>query len=119
MPETYITISDEKGSINISEDVIAVISANAVTEVDGIAAFSNICGADLGELIGKKSATKGVRVSFEDGNILIDITAMVRYGTNITAVGEKVQKAVANSVESMIGQKPAVNVHIAGVTFEK
>lgn len=119
MPETYITIPDEKGSINISEDVIAVIAANAVTEVDGIAAFSNISGADLGELIGKRAATKGVRVNFEDGKTLIDITAMVRYGSNITAVGEKVQKAVANSVESMTGLKPAVNVHISGIAFEK
>ena len=52
MSDNYFTITDEKGSINISEDVIAAITANALSEMEGIAAFSTTAGGDLGELIG-------------------------------------------------------------------
>ena len=61
MPDTYFTIPDEKGSINISEDVIAAITGNALSELEGIAAFSNTAGSELSELIGKKSISKGIR----------------------------------------------------------
>lgn len=119
MPDTYITIPDEKGSIHISEDVIAVIAANAIAEVDGIAAFSNTSGPELGELIGKKSASKGIRVSNRDNQVNVDVTVTARFGVNIAGLGEKAQKAVASAVESMTGLKPMVNVHIAGISFDK
>ena len=37
MPENYITCQDEKGSINISEDVVAAMVRAAITDVDGVA----------------------------------------------------------------------------------
>ena len=119
MPDNYITIRDDKGSINISEDVIAVIAGNAISEVEGIAAFSNTSGADLSDLIGKKPAAKGIRVSFEQENVCVDISVMLRYGASITGVAEKVQRAVAAAVESMTGLKSSVNVHVTGVLFDK
>ena len=119
MPDNYITIADEKGSINISEDVIAVIASNALAEVDGIAAFSSTSGADLGELIGKKTAAKGVRVSFADDVVCVDLTVMVRFGVSITGVAEKAQRAVSAAVESMTGLRSSVNVRVTGITFDK
>ncbi len=119
MSETYFTIRDEKGSINISDAVIAAIAGNAVSEMDGMAAFSNTAGNELGELIGKKSVSKGIRVSFQDGEILVDVSVLVRYGENITGVCEKIQNAIALAVESITGVKPTVNVRVAGITFEK
>ena len=37
MPENYITCQDEKGSINISEEVVMSMVRAAITEVDGVA----------------------------------------------------------------------------------
>lgn len=119
MPETYFTINDEKGSIHISEDVIAAITGDALSEMEGIASLSNTAGTDLGELIGLKSASKGIRVSFEDSAINIDVTVMLRFGENITATCRKAQDAVALAVESITGVKPAVNIRVAGISFEK
>lgn len=116
MSDNYISIPDKKGSVNISEDVIAVIAANAVREVDGVTAFSNAAGV---ELVGKKPVAKGIRVGFEDDIVRMDLAVMVRYGASITAVGEKVQEAVSSAVESMTGLKSCVNVHVSGVAFEK
>lgn len=119
MPDNYFTIADEKGSINISEDVIAVIASNAVSEVDGVASFSAGAGAELGELIGKKPAAKGIRVSFDENRVEIGIAVMVRYGNSIIAVGEKIQKAVTAAVDSMTGLHSVVNVHVSGIVFDK
>ena len=119
MPETYFTIKDEKGSIHISEDVIAAITGNALSEMDGIAAFSNTAGGELGELIGIKSVSKGIRVSFAENAISIDVTVMIRYGENINDTCRKAQEAVALAVDSITGVKPIVNVRVTGISFEK
>ena len=100
MPDTYFTIPDEKGSINISEDVIAAITGNALSEMEDIAAFSNTAGSELSELIGTKSLSKGIRVSFAE-------------------ICEKAQEAVCTAVDSITGVKPVVNIRVAGITFEK
>ncbi len=119
MTETYFTITDEKGSINISDDVIAAITRNALSEMDGIAALSNTAGGELSELIGKKPVAKGVRVSFDENAVSIDVTVMVRYGMSITEICKKAQDTVAVAVDSITGVKPQVNVRVAGISFEK
>ena len=119
MADTYFTIPDEKGSINISEDVIAAITGNALSEVEGIAAFSNTAGSELSELIGKKSISKGVRVSFSESAIIIDATIFVHFGGNITALCQRAQEAIGTAVDSITGVKPVVNIRVAGISFEK
>ena len=119
MPDNYISISTEKGSLNISEDVIAVIAGSAISETEGVAGLSNTVGSEIYEFIGKKNLAKGIRVSFEEQTIVIDATIMVRLGTGITEIGHKVQKAVSCAVESMTGLCPVVNIHVAGISFDK
>ena len=119
MTETYFTITDEKGSINISDDVIAAITTNALSEMEGIAAFSNTAGGELSELIGKKPVTKGIHVSFEENAVSIDVTVMVRYGKSITDICKKAQDTGAVAVDSITGVKLQVNVRVAGISFDK
>ena len=116
----YISRSDESGSVNISEDVIATIALEAMRGVDGIGGLSNAHGMDIAELLGKKSATKGVKVHVEESNIAIDVHVMSKYGYSVNEVSQKIQADVADAVESMTGlEVSAVNVHISGITFEK
>ena len=115
----YITCQDEKGSVNISDDVVAVVVGAAVAEVDGVAGLANTVGGELADLFGKKNATRGVKVQFNDGEITIDALIMVRYGYAIATVARKVQEAITGAVESMVGFTPVVNVHVSGVAFDK
>jgi len=119
MPEAYITIPTEKGSVHIAEDVLAAIAANAAAEVDGVAGMSG--GApELTEFIGgKKPASRGVHICVEDDEVQVNAAVLVRYGKNISGVADKVQRAVGSAVESMTGLKCVVNVHVAGVAFDK
>lgn len=119
MPDNYISISAEKGSINISEDVIAVIAGSAISETEGVAGLSNTVGSEIYEFIGRKSVTKGIKVSFDEDRVVIDATIMVRFGTTIATIAEKVQDSVACAVEAMTGMSPVVNIRVAGISFDK
>ena len=98
--------------------MIAVITASAVSDTEGVAGFSHTAGTELSEILGKKSVSKGIKIKFDEDNIIIDVLITVSFGANIMTVAEKVQEAVCNSVESMTGIKPAVNAHISGVVFD-
>ena len=120
MGENYITSKDEKGSINISEDVLVSMVRAAVNEIDGVASLVNNAGAELAELLGIKSPGKGVKVQINDGVITVDVIIMVRYGSNVVSVAKQVQDTVTGAVESMTGMgAPVVNVHVSGVAFDK
>ena len=116
----YITYPDEKGSINISEEVIAVIAANAAVEVEGVASLSASLGKDLAELLGKKNISKGVKISVSEEAVTADIFVMVRLVYAVNEVGMKVQQRVLSAIQDMTGFAiEAVNVHICGISFEK
>jgi uncharacterized alkaline shock family protein YloU len=119
MNDSYVTITAEKGSINISEDVISVVVSSALAETDGAAGLANTVGAELAELLGRKSVSKGVKVQFVDNNIVVDVIILVRFGCNITSVAQKVQSSVTAAVEAMTGHSSVVNVHVSGVSFDK
>ena len=116
MGENYITCREEKGSINISEDVIISMVRSVLSEVEGVAGLSNTAGAELAELIG----LKGVKVQFEDGRVVVDIIITVVYGCNIVNVAKAVQDKILSVVQATTGIENAeVNVHVSGIAFDK
>ena len=120
MAENYITCQEEKGSIHISEDVIVSLVKSTIAEIEGVSGLSNAAGAELAELIGIKTAAKGVKVSFENDTIIIDVIINVSYGSSIVAVAREVQEKLLSTVQSVTGFDNArVNVHVAGISFDK
>lgn len=119
MAENYITRISENGSINISDDVIAVMVAAAISEIDGVAGLSNTIGSEIADFIGRKNVTKGVKVQFSEESVTVDVIVMVRFGTNISEVGANIQEAVVSAIDSMTGLACTVNVHISGISYEK
>ena len=49
----YVVQAEEAGAVMISEDVIAAIVAQSISEVEGVAALNVKPGADIADLIGK------------------------------------------------------------------
>ena len=119
MPENYITKQEDKGTVNISEDVIAVMVGAAVAEVDGVAGMGSSTTPELAELFGRKNPVKGSKVRFLDGKITIDVLITVRAGGSITDIAVKVQDTVCREVESITGMDCVVNVHVTGISFDK
>ena len=120
MGETYISCQTEKGSINISEEVITGVVKSAVSEVEGVAGLSYTAGAELAEPMGFKTVTKGVKVQFIDEKIIVDVIINVMYGCNIVKVAHEVQEKVMSLVQASTGIEQAeVNVHVSGISFDK
>jgi uncharacterized alkaline shock family protein YloU len=114
----YIIFPDERGSVNISEDVIAIIAANAALETEGVASLSASLGKDIADLLGKKNISKGVKIEIDGETLKIDVYIMVSLSASINKVGAEVQKAVASAIESATGiTVKEVNVHVCGMSL--
>ena len=117
----YISRPDELGNINISEEVLSVIAAAAAAEVEGVGGLAANLGSDIAELLGgRKNLSKGIRITVEEESIRIDLSILIKYGYTILDVAKKVQSAVFAAVENTSGLTvECVNVHVAGVSFER
>lgn len=116
----YITYPEDRGSINISEDVIAAVVGNAVLEVDGVTGLYTTPGRDIAEMIGKKGLAKGVKLTMNENELDADVFITAEMGASMTKVGSAVQDSVSAAVEAGVGLKVnSVNVHICGVTLKK
>ncbi len=112
----YLTRAEENGTINIAEDVVAAIVADAVKEIEGVGAMSQ----NVGESLSGKKAIRGVRVEKLEDAIVIDLYLMARYGYAIPEVAQKVQESVLNAVGGMTGfPVREVNVHVGGISFNE
>ena len=120
MGESYITCREEKGSINISEEVISGLVRSTISEVEGVSGLANAAGAEIAEFIGLKQLSRGVKVQFADETIVTDAVIIVKYGCNILEVARRVQSEVVSMLQSTTGiDKVEVNIHVSGVAFDK
>ena len=113
----YIIQQQDNGTVQISEDVITSIVANAVADVDGVVGLSTKSGADIADMIGKKSWGKGIKIVIaEDDSLTIDCNINVGYGQSVVTVAQAVQEAINSAVESATGIKiNTINVNVCGI----
>ena len=91
------------GTVQIADDVVAMIASLAATEVDGVSAMAGNVTNELMSKVGVKSLTKGVKVEVLDKNVTVDLTVTMEYGYNIPATCQAVQQKVKNAIENMTG----------------
>ena len=101
----------------ISEDVIAAITAQAISDVEGVVTLSTKPGSDIAEIIAKKNWNKGLKITIgQAGEVYIDCNVIIGYGQSVVNVAKAVQEAVNGAVESMTGVTVAsVNVNVCGI----
>lgn len=112
----YITRFQDNGKIMISEDVIATIALQALTDIEGFAGLSAKPGADIAELI-KKNWGKGMKITISaDNEVRVDCNVLVGYGCNVVETAKEIQKNITSEVESVAGVKvTGVNVNVCGI----
>ena len=118
----YMTLPEENGSINISEEVIAAIAVGAVREVEGVSGMMTSMGNSVTDLVNNRKnaqkGAKGVKIDMTGTALVLDLYLTVQYGHAIPEVAENAQKAVASVVEAMTGcPVGTVNIHVGGVTL--
>ncbi len=103
--------TDKVGSIQISEEVISVIAGTACFEVEEVVGMSGATG--FIEAISKKSLVKGVEIEMLEKGIEINVNAVLKLGSKISTVAQKIQDKVKLDVESMTNLTvEKVNVNI-------
>lgn len=123
METNNITLSSDEekiGTVQIADDVVAMIASLAATEVDGVSAMVGNITNELMSKVGMKNLTKGVKVSIHDTVVTVDLSVVLEYGFNIPATCQLVQKKVKTAIENMTGLTvDDVNIRIASVKLDK
>ena len=116
----YIIRNNEDGNVSVSEDVIAIIAWEAMHDVEGYGGPGAGLTGELADLMGKKKAARGVRVSGSSEGVTVEAFVTVRFGYSVTKVAMAIQEAVSKAVRDMTGISVcAVNVNVTGIAFEK
>ena len=129
--KTYTIYDDEGiGTVQIADEVVAIIAGLAATEVDGVASMAGNITNELVSKLGMKNLSKGVKISVGadhvskvdvlDGVVCVDLALNLKYGYEIPATCKNVQEKVKTAIENMTGLEVSdVNVAIAGVNMEQ
>jgi len=126
----YVLAALEKGDIQYrnaalryigdkaDDAVYAAIAADAIGEIEGVGSMCQNMTEQITEQFTGKKGLRGVRAEVKDGEIIVDVYLMVRYGYVIPETARKVQDSVSAAVSGMTGYNVhAVNVHVGGISF--
>ena len=130
------------GAVTVSDDVLAAVVADAVTEIPGVISMEDIL--TRGEALSKKASClilspqshlmdfraflckNGYHITreetvFEDGKtVVLDLYINVAFGTKIPQLAWRLQKHVANRIRSVTGiTAKEINIHVQGVEYEE
>ncbi len=104
------------GKIDISKAAVATIANRAVMQCYGVVGMVNKNLATGISNILSRDSRRGIDVSIEDEEIVVDVYVIVEYGTRIRVVAESIQNTVKFHVEKSIGiPVRAVNVYVHGL----
>ncbi len=114
-------ISNEYGTITVSEEVIAQISGMTATECYGIVGMAarNVKD-DIVQLLKIENLTTGIGVQVVDETkVDIEFHIIVEYGTKISAVTENLMSTVKYKVKDMLGfDVRQIRVFVEGVRVD-
>ncbi len=111
---------EENGNVNIADEVVSIIASLAATEVKGVAGMGSSIPGGFAELLGKKSLSKGVKITMTEKEVGLDLSVIVEYGCKIPDVAWELQEKVKNEVEAMTGLSViSVNVSVDGINVPK
>lgn len=109
-----LEIKNHNGEITISQTVFANIVGNVINNCYGVVGMASKNTAEgIVSLLKKENYDKGVKVTAEGDNLIIDVHIIVSYGINLPAISGSIAKEVKYIVEKMTGFKvKKVNVYI-------
>ena len=106
------------GTVQIADDVVALIAAFAAMEVEGVSGMAGGLDMETVSKGGMKKLGKTVRVEVSKEGVKAELALDLVYGYSIPETCSKVQDRVRNSIENMTGlEVKDVNIRVAGITM--
>ena len=109
---------NEKGTIEISNEVFSAISGCAATNCFGVKGMGmRSVGDGLVHLLKGEAISKGVHISFSpDDSLEIELHIIIKHGVNITALSRSIMSEVSYHVSRLTGVTvKSVNVCIDSI----
>ncbi|KRN31722.1 Asp23/Gls24 family envelope stress response protein [Weissella halotolerans] len=113
-----VKIQTTKGTIEIENDVIAMIVGGAATDNYGVVgmASQNPLRDGVNQILNGDNYAKGVVVRQTSNGVAVDVFIVVGYGMKISEISKSVQARVKNDLNMMLGiVADEVNVTVQGV----
>lgn len=115
-----LEITNDYGSIDISNEVIASVVGGKAVECYGIVGMASRQQVrdGLAEILGHENYAKGIVVKEDNGILDVDMYIIVSYGVKISEVAQNVQATVKYTLENILKLKVnSVNIFVQGVRF--
>lgn len=110
-----ISITSDKGTISVTNDVISYLAGDAATSCFGVKGMAGRSkeGGPL-QLLRRESMSRGVEVIYnDDGSISLDLHIGVDQGVNMSTVARSIKKEVSYKLSKSTGVPvKAVDVYI-------
>ena len=90
------------GTVRIADDVVAMITSIAASEVEGVDALAGNVSEKIGKT-GSRKLTRGVKVEIRSGIVRVELAVAIKFGYNIPEVSQQLQSKVKSAIESMTG----------------
>ena len=112
-----IKTGTEYGSINISNNVIANAAGRIATSCYGVVGMATRNTKDgIVSLLKPSNLAKGIKVTVEKNDVIVDLYIVVQYGVNINAICESIIHGVKYRLTELIGMDvKEVNVFVESV----
>ncbi|MBU3829880.1 MAG: Asp23/Gls24 family envelope stress response protein [Candidatus Limosilactobacillus merdavium] len=117
--DSKIILSSEDqslGTIQVAPRVIEIIAGVAANEIDGVSKMHGSIANSVGELLGRSDQRRGVKLSNQNDNLVIDIDVYIDYGVSVPKLAAKIQDKVKQQVALMTDLEVSeVNIHVKGI----
>lgn len=110
------TRDETLGQVDISTTAIATIASHAINQSYGVVGMASKNVVDGIARLLTRDSHRGIDVSMEDDEIVIDVYVIIEHGVRIRAVAESIQHTTKFHVEKVLGLPVrAVNVYVQGL----
>jgi uncharacterized alkaline shock family protein YloU len=113
-----IALTNDLGTVQITDEVIATIAGSAALDCYGLVgmASQNQLKDGIAELLGRDNLARGVEVRRVDDEVHVDLYVIVSYGTRISEVAQSIQNRVKYVIDEVVGlHVDCVNIRVQGV----
>ena len=109
-----------KGRVTYNRDIVLSVINLATKEIVGVSSLVANFSSALQRWFGRNNYYEGVKISYANDTMCVDVYLNVYYGYNVSEIAYRVQENIKNSLASMIDMKiDRINVHVLGVDFPK
>ncbi|MBL4930835.1 Asp23/Gls24 family envelope stress response protein [Clostridium paridis] len=108
---------NNNGNITYNEEVISKIVGLSTMECYGVVGMvSKNASEGFWELIRIENLSKGVKISYKDEKLDVEVFVMIEYGTNISTISNNIIQKIKYNVENYTGLKvSSITVNVQAV----